>query len=38
MWRMRDGDIDEDEKNDEIDYKRLMVRFIKIIAFLWLYF
>lgn len=35
---MKDGDANEDEKNDEIDYKRLMVMFIKLLLFLCRYF
>lgn len=26
VWRMRHGDKDEDEKNDDIDYRMLMLR------------
>ena len=26
VWRRRDGDEDEAQKNDEIHYKRIMVR------------
>ena len=37
VWRMRHGDKDEDEKNDDIDYRMLMVRALIFYIFIYLF-